>query len=71
MSKPDLVYLKPARGHRVRDHRTGLPFPTEGAFVPAGDPVFQAWVNFGDLKAAEPPAAKPDTAAAAPAPSKS
>ena len=60
MPRDGFIYAKPAEGRLVRDHRTNLPVPAEGAFMPAGDLAVLASLNFGDLIEADEPA--PDKA---------
>ena len=55
MTDDGLIFVKPAEGRLVRDHRTMLPVPKDGQFVVAGDPHWMASLNFGDLVESEPP----------------
>lgn len=55
MDKAGLIFVKPAEGRLVRDHRTKLPVPAEGMFVPVGDPHWMASLRFGDLEECDPP----------------
>lgn len=56
MTKAGLIYVRPVEGRTVRDNVTYRAIPPEGQWVQDGDPHYGAYLLYGDLVVAEPPA---------------